>query len=63
LKGREVFFKAIEHKVGESGNEAPPVRYVLLEATPEQFAESARCQHHLHPSEIGGNVVIGWFER
>lgn len=63
-KGRQVFFKAIEHSVDEkSGNEAKPIRYVLLEATGAQLEESTKRQHHLHPSEVRQNAVIGWFQR
>jgi hypothetical protein len=39
------------------------MRYVLLEARPEQRAVSIRRQHHLHPSEVRHNRVLVWFQR
>lgn len=63
-EGRQVFFKAIESNVDvETGNEGRQTRYVLLEATAQQLEESIARQHHLHPSEVRQNAVIGWFER
>ena len=62
-KGEQVLFKAIEHGLDEQdGNEASPIRYVLLEATAAHIEESSKRQHHLHPSEVRHNAVIGWFE-
>jgi hypothetical protein len=60
---RDVFFKAIENSVDETGKEVHPTRYVLLEATAAQLEESIKRQHHLHPSEVRRNAVIGWFQR
>jgi len=64
-EGRDgYFFKAIEHSVDKkTGNEAKPIRYVLLEATGAQIEESFKRQHHLHPSEVKENSVIGWFQK
>jgi hypothetical protein len=63
-EGRQVLFKAIESSVDvETGNEGRQTRYVLLEATAQQLEESIARQHHLHPSEVRNQAVIGWFER
>ena len=62
-EGREVFIKAIEDRVDETDKKWHPRRYVLLEATAAQIEESNKRGHRLHPSEIGGNLVIGWFQR
>jgi hypothetical protein len=62
-EGRQVLFKAIEHRVDETGKAVEAPRYVLLEATAAQLAESSKRQHHLHSGEIRQNAVLGWFER
>lgn len=61
-QGNPYLYMWVETEVAQSGNPRTPVRYVLVEPTAAQLEETRKRHHHLHPSELRQDPVIGWFE-